>query len=92
MDREAAVMLEVRLTALEFFVTKLSAAIIVGSGGTVQTAETAMREQLARQQTFPTLDPVISDFASAELNEALEKLLKMQVELVAQLIDARGRQ
>ena len=85
MDREAALKLEVRLTALEFFVTKLSAALIVAGGGTVEFAERAMREQLARQQTFPTLDPAMSDLASAELSEALEKLLMMQVELVAGL-------
>jgi len=44
-----------------------------------------MKDQLAREQILPMLDPAVSDLASAELNEALEKLLLMQLELVAQM-------
>lgn len=87
MEREAAIKLECRLTALEFFATKLGAALIVFGGGGVETAERVMRDQLARPQTFPMLDPAMSDLAAAELNEAIEKLLKMQVEIVAQMLD-----
>jgi len=85
MDLEAAIKLECRLTALEFYATKLGAALMVFGGGTVKTAEAAMKDQLAREQILPMLDPAVSDLASAELNEALEKLLLMQLELVAQM-------
>jgi hypothetical protein len=91
MEREAAIKLEARLSALEFFATKIGATLMVASGLSVEGAEAAMRDQLAREQTFPTLDPAMSDLASAELNEALERLLKMQVELVEKLWAMRGR-
>jgi hypothetical protein len=92
MDREASLKLEARLSAIEFYAAKIGAALIVSNGGTVQTAQAALQNQLAREQTFPTLDPVMSDLASAELNEALERLLRMQVDLVAQMRGESGPQ
>lgn len=78
---------EMRLAALEYMLCRLWVNIlsIVGADEkTFDAGSKAMLEHL-KKQTFPGLAPEWSDMASAELEEAVERLVKMQKEMLAAL-------
>ncbi|HUI21278.1 MAG TPA: hypothetical protein VLZ74_09570 [Methylocella sp.] len=81
---EDAIKAEVRLYALESLVCQLYAMIYALTGKPREALQNR-RETLigkARLKGFSGLDPAMSDFASAELESAIDRLLKMQEEIL----------
>jgi hypothetical protein len=71
---------EIRLFALESLVCQLYAMIYGMTGEPKSALAKWGKALLARAKTtgFPTLDPALSDLASAELEDAVSRLLEMQ--------------
>jgi hypothetical protein len=82
---EQAIKAEIRLWALECVVSQLWATIYQMAGGDPLAHFEKRRKALlesARRQTFPNLDPAMSDLVSAELEAAVDALLGQQKELL----------
>lgn len=75
---------EMRLAALEGLVCLLFAAIGARDGATPESVDglRSTLSKIAREQAFPKLDPASSDFASAELEAAIDALLARQKHFV----------
>jgi hypothetical protein len=92
MTTEDRLKLEMRLAALEFVVCKIAAGVLIASGQTGEKLAKAHEEQMrdVAKQMFPVNDPALSDLATAEWEEAIGRLLKMQRSLVAQAMGTKG--
>ena len=80
MSMEDEVKAECRFYALERSFCLLQAAIYrqMGAAGPVMLEETRKQAiESAQRQTFPALDPAMSDLVSAELEAAVNRLLSM---------------
>jgi hypothetical protein len=75
---------EMRLAALEYLLCQIWVNIIKSSGADQKTFDQRTSAMLAslKRQTFPGLDPEWSDLASGELEEAVERLVEMQREML----------
>lgn len=85
-NHEEAIKLEMRLNALEYLLSKLYVAHLRSSGLSLSELSSHL-DQFAKdaaKQIFPGLDPAFSDLASAEWEEAITRLVKMQKEMLAQ--------
>jgi hypothetical protein len=74
---EEIIRLEMRLSAIEFLLCRLTAATLIASGKTERDLESwraEMRKTL-QKQTFGGLDAATSDAAAAELEGAVDYLL-----------------
>ncbi len=74
----AAIKLETRLLAIEYFIAEAFKMIYMLSGASQKVIEQSherFRERL-RTMRIPTDDPAIADLAAGELEEACIKLLK----------------
>ena len=82
---EENIKLEMRLAAMEYFIAKICVGVAKANGVTEQAFVVAADKMIAEagNQIIPGLDPAKSDYASAEWQEAVERLLKMQKEMVA---------
>ncbi len=77
MTSEAIIKNEMRLSAIEFLLCKLTATILVAGGKTeneLNAWRLEMKETLGKQ-TFGDLDPVIADASAQELEESVDTLL-----------------
>lgn len=74
-----ALKLEMRLTAIEFMVCRITAVSLVASGKTVKDLQKwrAELKQTLQAQTFAGLDAVVSDAFAAEQEEAVDALLAL---------------
>jgi hypothetical protein len=90
---EKAIKAEIRLYVLESAVCQLWATLYEMTGDPAAAFEQkrAALIETARQLAFPSLDPAMSDLAAAEIEEAAERLLKMQQELVERALQRRSR-
>ncbi len=82
---EKDIRLEARFQALEYLVCNLHVHAFKQASDPSALAEeraTTLREY-AREFTVPGVDAAFSDMASAELNDALERLLGMIAEMMA---------
>jgi hypothetical protein len=80
---------EMRFSAIEFLLCKLTAATLVASGKTeddLQSWRSEMQKTL-QKQTFSGLDPATSDAAAAALEEAVDALIRL---LKAHMASLRG--
>jgi hypothetical protein len=70
---------DVRLYALEVMVANLWAINLIGSGHPQQFLEQIRHQMMnaARNATVPSADPATSDLLAAELESALDRLLRM---------------
>jgi len=78
---------EMRLSAIEFLLCKLTATIVVASSKTERELDlwrTEMKVTL-QKQTFSALDPTLSDVAAQELEEAVDALLGLLKKHMASL-------
>jgi hypothetical protein len=78
MDEQQWIKNEMRLYALECLVCQLYALVyqMVPPGASELTQKAWIES--ARQQTFPGMDSALSDLFSAELEVALDRLVKIQ--------------
>lgn len=85
-DQEERIKLEMRLSAIEYMLSKIWVALMRSSRPTSAQIDAAYAEFLASaaKQRFPGLDPAMSDHASAEWTEAVERLVAFQKEMMAQ--------
>lgn len=84
---EAALKLEVRLGAIEYLLSKVYVSLLATGGGLTPAKFDAFKADFLggiQKQTFPGIDPALSDLASAEWELALERLLTMQKEILEQ--------
>jgi hypothetical protein len=75
---------EMRLYALELMFSSLFSAFHVQTGDPAASLE-RLRSQIiqkTREQPFPGLDAALSDLASGELEEAFERLIRMQADFL----------
>lgn len=88
--QEHAIRLEMRLGAIEFMLGSVFVALVEASGQSVRQVEEMLKRLVAdaRRQTFPGLDPAMSDLASAEWGEAVERLVAYHKAMLAQ---SRGK-
>ena len=80
------VQIEMRLSALEYLMTKLFVAHIVSAGFSdekIQKYFDDLREGAAKQ-IFPGFDPAISDYVTSEWESAIASLLDAQKRMLAQ--------
>jgi hypothetical protein len=87
MINEKAIKLEMRLSAIEFLLCKLTATILVAGRKTEDELQ-KWREDMKRTlqaQTFAGLDPTTSDVAAAELEDAVDALLGLLKKHMASL-------
>lgn len=78
--------LEMRLSALEFFISKLHAAHIAVMNLTsaeIDEKFKSLRDEAGKQR-FPGFDPAMSDLISAEWEAAIARLLDQQKAILAQ--------
>ncbi|MHB1216711.1 MAG: hypothetical protein ACYC1L_00745, partial [Alphaproteobacteria bacterium] len=68
---------EMRLAAIEYLLCRVYVAMIQASGVSSEQTEHLLQRQIsgAANQKFPGLDPAMSDLASAEFGEAVERLV-----------------
>ncbi|WP_341909372.1 hypothetical protein [Ferrovibrio terrae] len=81
------VQFEMRLSALEYLVTKLFVAHITTAGLSdekIQKYFDDFRDGAAKQ-IFPGFDPAVSDYVTSEWENAIESLLVAQKQMLAQL-------
>lgn len=88
--REETIKAEMRLSVLEYLVAKLYVVQMVGMRMSAEEAREAAKAHAAEEQKFPKLDPAMSDLASAEWREALERMLDMQTQMLAQAWEKAG--
>jgi hypothetical protein len=81
---EEVIKAEVRLYALESLVCQLYVMIYALTGKPKEALQNRRRTLIGktRLKGFAGLDPAMSDFASAELEAAVDRLLKMQEEIL----------
>ena len=86
-EQQQAIELEMRLSAIEYMITKMYAAFLVASNASEEKINAAFSDLLAgaSAQKFPGFDPAQSDLVSAEWALAVERLLNAQKEMVARL-------
>lgn len=84
--QEHAIKLEMRLGAIEFLLGRVFVALAEASGQSDRQIDEMLKRLVAdaRKQTFPGLDPAMSDLASAEWGEAVERLVAYQKAMLAQ--------
>jgi hypothetical protein len=85
MADEIEIKAECRFYALEVMFCRLLATTFrqMGAAGDAMLEETRQQSlEGARQQTFPALDPAMSDLVSAELESAIDRLLGMTKSLL----------
>lgn len=85
---EEAIKLEMRLSAMEYFLCKTYLTVLLTQGVRPDSFDRFAEEFLAgaRKQMFSVGDPALSDLASAEWEAAVERLLNLQKELLAQVL------
>jgi hypothetical protein len=83
--QEHAIRLEMRLGAIEFLLARLFVSLVNASGQSDRQVEEMLKQLVAdaRGQTFPGLDPAMSDLASAEWGEAVERLVAYHKAMLA---------
>jgi len=86
-DVEAQIKAEIRLAVLEYLVTKLYVGHFQYHRIPTEDVRRMAVEHAGYEQIIPGLTPEQSDHASAEWREAIEKMLNMQLEMLAK---ARG--
>lgn len=77
--------MEVRMAAAEYLVANIYAAMFAQTDDPVREVKVAndtLRNNLQRQ-TVPGADPAWSDHVSAEMQDAMERVLEMMEEMVA---------
>jgi hypothetical protein len=87
MTPQERIELETRLSALEYLFCKLNVSMLVATmpfGQIPRTLDEFVGGSGA--QLFRGLDPTLSDHATAEWQNAMARLLKMQKELLADII------
>jgi hypothetical protein len=85
MADEVEIKAECRFYALEMMFCRLLATTFrqMGAVGDAMLEETRRQSlEEARRQTFPALDPAMSDLVSAELESAIDRLLGMTKSLL----------
>jgi hypothetical protein len=81
---EEAIKAEVRLYALESLVCQLYVMIYALTGKPREALQNRRQTLIGktRLHSFAGLDPTMSDYAAAELESAVDRLLKMQEEIL----------
>ena len=81
---EESIKLEMRLSAIEYLLCQLWANIISLAGADENTfnQRTDVVLEKLKKQTFPGLAPEWGDLASAELEQAVARLIDMQREML----------
>ena len=90
MDADDAIKQEIRLWTLEMLVVNLLTSTILATGQPAKLMKD-VRTQLtesARQRTFPSFDPAMSDYLSGELEAAFDRLLAIAEAQLPQLLKA----
>ncbi|MFN3401035.1 MAG: hypothetical protein ACK4Z4_11915 [Ferrovibrio sp.] len=81
------VQLEMRISALEYLVSKLFVAQIAAAGFSDEKIQKYFDDfrSGAAKQIFPGFDPALSDYVTSEWENAIESLLDAQKRMLAQL-------
>ena len=84
---------EMRFSALEFMVSRIMATLAIATGKTDLDLESWRRDMQdrLRKTAFPGLDPSVSDAASAELEDAVNRLFGILKKEMESLRKASGR-
>lgn len=85
--QDEAIKLEMRLQAIEYLLCRLNVSVLRSTGIPTATISALLTDfaTKAGQQSFPGLDPALSDHASAEWSDAISRLVEMQREILGQL-------
>jgi hypothetical protein len=93
---EDAVRTEMRLYAIEIFVSNLFALSCLSSAplAPLELCKKATDQMIggARQRTFPQFDPAMSDFLSGELEAAVTHLASMAGSQISAALEHRSKQ
>jgi hypothetical protein len=90
---EAKLKLEARLTAIEYLLSDLFVKWYAINGATNARIAEARADTAnhLKTQTFPGVDPAMSDLFAAEFEEAVSAILLMQRQMLANLNAKLGR-
>ena len=90
---EATIKLEMRLAAIEYLLCKVHLAMVLMQGVQPEQFDQFATEFVASagDQRFSVGDPALSDLATAEWQEAIERLIGHEKDFLAQMMSARSR-
>jgi hypothetical protein len=91
---DAAIKLEIRLSAIEYLLCKIHLVTVLSSGAAQPETFDSFAKQFvagAREQGFPVGDAAMSDHLSGEWEEAIERLIGFEKSLLAQTTSGRSR-
>jgi hypothetical protein len=82
-----------RLLTLEYFVAKLYAGEAVESGISLEQFKqiAAGQIEMADREVFSSLDPVQSDLVAAEWRDCVERMMRLQTEILAQMLAKKSQ-
>ena len=84
-DQEGSLKLETRLAAIEYLLCRINLVLVKSTKLSNEEINAALDRFAveAGQQTFSGVHPVVSDHLAGEWQEAIERLVRMQKEILA---------